>query len=338
MVIRRVCPVGAAVLSAAVCACGGGSSHPGEIGGTPGLDAAATDGAYRGDVGVGDDGSSADAGGDDGGSPVEGGEAGALPPACSPSFVWAGIARVPSIQPSGFDRFGSISPNGLAIAWTSSSGSVFVADRPSVSASFGPPAQFSPGMLALANDRVALADSGLKLIVTQASGATFVAFVRSSATTAWGPSLSDEFQYVAATIAEFGGSMSNPVVSADGLSLFYLLTMGTNSAPILYESPWNTSTKAWDNGTPLPNAEFAIATASKLRRPTGASADRRTLFFFDETTGKERAAWRASPSAAFDTFIDLPALPEAVPNFNCDTLFFQGMDAAGQGLFTALRQ
>jgi hypothetical protein len=95
--------------------------------------------------------------------------------------------------------------------------------------------------------------------------------------------------------------------------------------------------KAWDTGTPLPNPEFAIATASQLRRPTGASGDRRTLFFFDEVTGKERAAWRSSAGAPFDTFVDLPLAPEAVPNANCDTLYFHGMDAAGQGLFTATR-
>jgi hypothetical protein len=268
------------------------------------------------------------------------GEGGNLPPACNPSLAWSVVARVPSIAPAGFDRFGSISATALTVAWTSSNGAIFVADRTDASGAFGTPAQLNPGSVALATGRVALGGSGLKLIATLADGSSFVTFVRTAVGGTWAQSLGNEFAVVAAMIAESGGAMSDPVLSTGGGSLFYLLTIGTavGANPILYESTWDTTTKQWNNGTPLPNAEFAITTPSQRRRPTGASVDDRTLFFYDEVGAKERAAWRASPTAPFDTFVDLPQAPEAAPNANCDPLFFYGMDTAGQGLFTASRQ
>jgi hypothetical protein len=290
----------------------------------------------RGDTGTASESGAAESGAADSGPGEAGGDAGPRPAECNPSLMWSTVALVPSIAPAGFDRFGSISSNALTVAWTSSSsGAIFVADRPSVSAPFGTPAQLDTGGVALATGRVALADSGLRLVATLATGSSFVSFVRASAGGSWTRSASNEFTFVAAMVAE-GGMMSEPVVSADGLALFYLLTIGkgTGPLPILYESTWTAPTKKWSSGTPLPNPEFAIASASQRRRPTGASADRRTLFFFDEVAAKERAAWRASPTAPFDTFVDVTLAPEAAPDANCDTLYFGG---AGQGLFTASR-
>jgi hypothetical protein len=299
-------------------------------------DAGPADGGVDGggsDAGGGSDGA---VGGNDGG----GGEAGPpRPSACDPSLMWSVVARVPSIAPAGFDQFGSVSSTALTVAWTSSNGAIFVADRTDASSPFGTPAPLSPGSVALATGRVALITSGRKLIATLANGSSFITFVRPSVGAAWSPSNANEFAWVAAMIAESGGAMSDPVVSADGQSLFYLLTIGTapGTLPILYESTFDTTTKQWNSGTPLPNQEFAITSASQRRRPTGASIDDRTLFFYDEVSGTERAAWRPSPTAPFDTFVDVAVAPEAAPNANCDTLYFHGTDTAGQGLFTAAR-
>jgi hypothetical protein len=136
--------------------------------------------------------------------------------------------------------------------------------------------------------------------------------------------------------AESGGTFSEPVVSADSKSLFYLLAL-PNNLPALYESPWDSAQKAWATGTALPNAEFAISAASGLRRATGASSDDRTLFFYDEQLGHERAAWRSSPTSPFDMFGEVPSAPEAAPIEDCSVLYFHGTDASGQGLFTAKR-
>jgi hypothetical protein len=288
---------------------------------SPDADDAAIDGAKDG---AGD--AAPDSDGGDGGP--------ASPPECSETDAWSTIARVSSIAASGFDRFGSITENELTVAWTSAAGEIFVADRASTTAAFGTPALLNPGATLLANDRVALVGPGTQLIATLLDGSSFATFLRTSPGTSWVPGDAGIFQYVAAMISESGGLLSQPVVSADGLALFYLLVIGPN-LPVLYESAWDKNMGAWDVGVPLAGADFAIASATQLRRVTGASSDRRTLFFYDEVAGHERAAWRDFPTSAFDVFVDLPNVPEAAPSGNCNTLYFHGTDSTGQGLFTA---
>jgi len=95
---------------------------------------------------------------------------------------------------------------------------------------------------------------------------------------------------------------------------------------------------AWDVGPTFMDTALTSASATQERRPTGASADRRTLFFFDEVAGHERAAWRTSAKAdAFSFFADLPSDPEAAPTADCMTLYLHGMDSQGQGLFTGVQ-
>jgi hypothetical protein len=313
-------------------------------------DAAGTDGA-QGEAGTGD-GSAGDAGTGEGGAgdagPPDGAsgeagtsEAGTTPPQCNPAFTWSKVARVPSIAAAGFDRFGSVSANELTVAWMSSGGAVFVADRASTSAPFGTPTQLGTGGIGLATGRVALANGGHKLIALAAAadagagGASFVSFVRGGDAGTWALDATTEFSNINGMISEGGGTFAEPALSADGYSLFYVLTIPPGT-PALYESTWDSSTKRWTFGNPLTNAEFQIASATQLRRPTGASSDRRTLFFFDETTSIERVAWRSSPATpTFDTFVDLSIAPEAAPSESCNTLYFRGMDGSGPGLFTA---
>jgi hypothetical protein len=185
----------------------------------------------------------------------------------------------------------------------------------------------------LANDRVALAPTGLELVATLADGSSFVSFYRTSMPGTWAPTSSKEFTTIATMRSDSGGAFSQPVVSADGNALFYLLAL-PNEPPVFYESTWDASAKAWGTGGALPNAEFAIASAAQLRRATGAASDRRTLFFFDEVAGHERAAWRSAPGAPFTAFADLPNVAEAAPIDDCTVLYFHGTDSMGQGLFT----
>lgn len=286
--------------------------------------------------GAGDGGSSDGSGvGNDGGE-----DDGAVPlPVCRQGVGWSTLARVTSIAANGFDRFGAISASQLTVAWTTSAGVIYVADRTSNTGAFGTPAALDPGAIQLANDRVALGPTGLLLIAPLADGSSFAAFVRSSIGAAWAPdpSTPSEFHTIASALAEPGGAFSEPVVSADGLSFFYLLALGSG-LPELYESTWDAVMGQWAYGNPLPNAEFAITDASQVRRATGASSDRRTLFFFDEVSGNERAAWRDSPTSPFTQFADLPSLPEAAPGGDCVTLYFHGSDASGEGLFTGQGQ
>jgi hypothetical protein len=306
-------------------------------------------------VDSGHDGSNGDSGGDsgDGASmPGEGGRDGAIdgggrdagppedgsPPSasvCDPMNQWSLVTRVPSIAATGFDHFGSVSANGDTVAWMTDAGLIFVADRASASAAFGAPTQVDVGTTPVQTGRVALDPLGLEVVATAAvagGGSTLVAFVRSAVGGAWSLDQSGQFQFI--TAVEGTAVFSNPVLSLDAQSLFYLVQLGGNP-PLLVESPWDDATKAWATGVDLPNPQFAMTSASQLRRPTGASSDRQTLFFYDEVVGHERTAWRNAPAEPFDYFAEVPSVPEAVPSETCGIVFFHGMDGGGQGLFTA---
>jgi hypothetical protein len=290
----------------------------------------------RGDV------SARDASPVDDGGPTGDGDAGdveaglVIPAACPTVGTWSMIARVASIAPAGFDRFGGISAGGLSVAWTTSAGAVYVSDRSSTADPFGMPALLDPGAVVLANGRVALMPTGLELVATLGSGSSFVSFFRTAPGGSWAPTSSKEFETVATMAGESGGTFSDPVVSADGESLFYLLAL-PNQMPVLFESAWDPSLKQWGTGVAQLTPEFAPQDSdggAQVRRATGASSDRLTLFFFDDVAGNERAAWRLTPTSPFTTFTDLAGLPEAAPTGDCSVLYFHGSDARGQGLFT----
>jgi hypothetical protein len=104
---------------------------------------------------------------------------------------------------------------------------------------------------------------------------------------------------------------------------------------VLYESKWDGTQGSWGLPAALANAEFTSPDAAHRRRPSGTSADGRTLFFYDEVTSLERAAWRETPTTPFATFRDIGDFPDATPSPHCDALYYQGADAAGAGVFSA---
>jgi hypothetical protein len=300
---------------------GGHPGMPGEAGAAESGPEASVEGG-AGEGGASEGGAS----GNEGGDAAE--ETTPVPPECSQTDPWANLATVASVPSAGFARFGGISADERTVAWTDSTGAIFVADRATGTASFAAATSVFTGGQALANDRVAVDPTGTELIATVADQSSFTSFLRGGQGQAWQPGNADPFATLAATIAESGGAFSEPVLSADGLSLFYLLVIGTN-LPVLYESSWDSGTKTWELGTPLSGPDFVIGSASQLRRPTGAASDRLTLFFFDEVAGNERAAWRETPASAFDFFVDLPNAPEAAPDEDCVTLYFQASSGAG---------
>jgi hypothetical protein len=281
--------------------------------------------------------SSSGGGGDDGGGDAGGDAADATsepPPIPQPQCTegaWSTATAIASIPSTTFHRFGAVSATGTTVAWTDTGGAIMVADRASATDSFGTPQAIDASTTPVADDRIAMTPDGLELLATKAARTSFTTFVRPSVGAAWAPGQSTaELKYIAAMISEVGGSFSEPVISADGLSFFYLLSAGT-AAPVLYESAWDPGLKAWDEGNSVAGADFVNKSTTSVRRPTGVSEDRRTLFFFDETVGNERVAWRNYPTSPFFFFDDLPLAPEAAPLATCVTLYIQSgeTDAGG---------
>jgi hypothetical protein len=117
-------------------------------------------------------------------------------------------------------------------------------------------------------------------------------------------------------------------LSGDKRSFFFVITAPSRPATI-YESIWDSLQRSWGLPASRLNEELQPTAAGKRRRPTGTSSDDLTLFFFDEATNFQRAAWRNAPDAPFNVFKDLGAYAEAVPSLRCDTLYYQSEDSVG---------
>jgi hypothetical protein len=262
---------------------------------------------------------------------------GAPPPAsrCNPLHVWAPTPRASLVPQAAFGRFGGIGIDELTIAWTSTTGTIYIADRTARGAAFGPPTTIDTTSTPVATDRVALDPTGMLLFAVSADRTRFIAFDRAGVGAAWTPSTTLPFAQVnAMASAEQGGQFSEPVLGADGSSFFYLLASST-TLPALYESKWDALQGAWSTGNALANPALASASTTAPTYATGASSDGRTLFFHDGAAVQERAAWRDSATSPFVQFVDVSGIFEAAPNFQCNTLYFQGTNTGGTGVFIA---
>ncbi|MEO8874802.1 MAG: hypothetical protein ABI461_04370, partial [Polyangiaceae bacterium] len=300
-----------------------GGNSPGLPGSSlPGVDAGKTDGGITIT--------------DGGGGVVDSGPIDAGPALCDPTILWTSNGRLPALDTSSLAQFGAVSGTELSLAWTKANGDLYVADRPDTDTDFSAATKVDTGTTAIANDRVALSPTGQAIIAMTSARTQFVEFDRATATsTTWTKASANRFTQITAFLSESTGQLSEPVMGADKLTLYFLITT-TGNAPALYESRYNAASSQWASPGSLLATALQSADATHRRRPTGASSDRRTLFFFDETTlpGIERAAWRNTPDQPFSKFVDMTGFNETAPNTACDTLYFQGTDVGGAGVFT----
>jgi hypothetical protein len=230
-----------------------------------------------------------------------------------PSHSWLSSVR----------RFGGITPDELRIAWTSDTGAISFAMRAHRTDDFGPPTIIPTETSPVADDRVALGPDGVTIVAVSADRGSFLGLGLQGTT--WGPIPAAQFANLAAMAIDTQAQFYEPALGADGVSFYYLLAPGGTNAglPALYRSSWDPQQRGWATGVLLTNPELAPADATHRRRATGSSFDGLTLFYFDEVTGTEHAAWRSSTSAPYSQFHELAAFPEAAPTIHCDRLYFQ---------------
>jgi hypothetical protein len=254
------------------------------------------------------------------------------PPRCDPSYVWTPVGRLVSVPSAGFARFDGVSADELSIAWTSTTGDLYVADRAARDGPFGPAVAVPLSGVADPGGRAALSANGTSVIAVAADKSGFVSLRRPAAGSPWAVDPSLPFAAVNANPSEGALQFSDPVLGDGDRALFFLSgTLGQVLS--LHESRWDPVQRGWTAGSPLTTAQ--LVSSGPPRRPTGASSDGRTLFYVDEAMGVARGAWRDALSAPFGSFVDLPGLTEAAPNARCDTLYYQGSDSAGLGVFLA---
>jgi hypothetical protein len=229
-------------------------------------------------------------------------------------------------------HFASVTPDELSIAWlvpdADGEATVHYADRDSVDLPFGPARSLAAAEGFYAFDSAALGPDGLSLVVVRIDRFGFGVATR--------PSRSDEFgEVLAGVYANLNPNLNdtNPnaseigdaVLAPDDLGFVYsdyaegfddtVRIAIRNDAADAY-----TSTVAF--GTPELRPEGSLR-----RRPSGLSADYRTLFYWDEIDGLARAAFRESATSDFSEFVELGAFRQAQPNRDCTKLYF-GLDDA----------
>jgi hypothetical protein len=208
------------------------------------------------------------------------------------------------------------------------SGDVIAADRGNASSSFTTLAVLLPAPPT--GDRAALDATGNLVLAIDATGLYPQFWQRTDRQSPWDLSMASTtpFDAIVQAVNQMGQQWSEPAFGASGDRLFYLVgelsSSKAGAAPLLYESQWDAQTSSWAAGVPLTNPELASADTTHRRRPTGASADDLTLFYYDEVNGVEGAAWRTDPSQPFSHFETIPAAPEAAPNLDCSALYFVG--------------
>jgi len=254
------------------------------------------------------------------------------PGLCNPAATWASLDRIDSIAPTTFAQLGGVSGDELSLAYTSTTGDAYVADRASMTTAFDAAARINDVSLSLAVDRVALSPTGMTVVAVAADRHSFVSFERADRGQPWVIGAGLEFTALRMR-PEGGAEIHHPVFGGDKRSLFFVqIAFGKAT---VYESRWDSGQQAWGMASGVGNAELDSPDLVHLRRPTGASADGHTLFFFDEVSGLERAAWRDSPTAPFVFFANIGAFVEATPSPGCDTLYHQRVDDTGIRVFLA---
>lgn len=291
------------------------------------------DGATPGDAGADHDGSKDGTTPTDGGvdgTEMEAGEEGGLttdapPPApdggvlCAQGETWGAPVTVLTTASADATEFGSVTPDELTLAWTSSTGGVatiWYADRASTGVAFGAPQQLPSSFGAPTLDRVAVSSDGLRIVGVASGGTTFVAVKRASRSNAFDTDDSAEFSGL--TSGEgVKNTYATPLFSPDDSILLYIVT-SSMTADVVYESPGG---PPWSPGAALGTPQLQRS-GTQYRRPTGLSAENLALFYWDETTSSETIGFRATTNTDFNFFVSLGALRNAVPTADCSRIYY----------------
>ncbi|HEX8796087.1 MAG TPA: hypothetical protein VF765_34290 [Polyangiaceae bacterium] len=306
-----------------------------------GQDAPTTD-APTSDGGAGDGGTPDAAGGDATGTDATGsdgtggGDGGmdatqmfdSSPPPpvlCTPGETWGSPVTVLTTGAADATIFGAVTPDELTIAWASSTGgavTAWYADRASTGVAFGAPQALASSFGALSLDRVSLSGDGLRIVGTASGGSKFIAVKRAARTGAFDTDDSSEF----AGIGTEGSlnTYATPLLSGDDAFFFYILPSSTDDH-VINESFGG---PPWTPGAYLPPMELERV-GSQYRRPSGISADDRSLFYWDETNGSEWIAYSSTAGGPFDVFENLGAFTNAAPTATCSRIYYSVPAGAG---------
>ncbi len=256
-----------------------------------------------------------DSGTPDSAPPVDGGAQ--FVGVCSPTANWI---KPKLVDVNAQQDFGSITPDETTIAWIEGN-KLYWADRKTGGDPWGNANKAT--VVGLASTAVALSADGLRAIVVIDNGKNFGEIVR--ATKADGFTADPDptmFSSIGFALSESppGSKLDDPVLAKDGNHLYFTLYM-PNSTTSMRASSRGESTAKWTLGTPIVQPELALSGA-QLRKPTGISTDRLTLFYWDQVDGAEHAAFRFTESDDFTIFVNLGTLSGGQVDATCNRLYY----------------
>src|SRR6478735_3648582 len=248
------------------------------------------------------------------------GERSAVPAECARLPAWSGATRVSGVSTEANETLLAMTPDELDLAFLRD-GALFVAHRPSTSASFssGTPVTIPVGFSAAQG--AALSADGLRLLLvsdpdqkklgelTRASRESgFSTTIDTSAFAA----INQESNFTRRVYAWPSISLGDDqLIFSSSLDAASTVVVSSRTESGVFSAPRSFGSGLLDGSD------------GKRRLPTGVSADGRTLFYFNEESGEEEARWREnnrSESPLYD-MLSLGARRNAVPNAGCTRLY-----------------
>jgi hypothetical protein len=345
-------------------ACSGDGTHP-PPDSTPtthedgGNESSSSGGSGSSSGGRGDDGSTVEDAGAEETSPFDAhpSDAEATPPSdssmpeptCNPNKTWGSPSDVPGVPAFAAQPLVTITNDELTMAWVvdngGGQGSVFVVDRTSTSASFGAATQLvamplgssqnidgavvsDAGDSYFAFDRVALGSDGLTLVGVAVGGLHMAQFTRTNRTSPFIATVFETRYNILTTALMAGEKLGDPVLAANGADLVYS-RYGKSPSLTVYES-FLTAGQTWPAGSGDGTAALT-EDAGHRKRPTSMTADRLTLFVWDEA-GQAYGVVRSTVMSDFNYAIPFGDRFSIQINGDCSRIYYIAPASSGFAL------
>lgn len=292
-------------------------------------------GEHSGDAGAsaGDGGVSASSqGGAAGDGPIFGqlggaglfGDFGGAPeyvePSCKTAADWGTAKALTGIATDGADeRLLSLTHDELTLVFTRGD-KLFVADRASAANDFSGATELTTPAGYGSASGLALTDDGRGLVLVSSDGKALGQVSRASRSGAFGSKVSiDRFIALNNLALQSGGSLSGPVLSANGTSFIYGVTTGSTSDLYLASAVGAGVFK-----DPIRLDHVVLGSSDGKRKLSQSwSDDLQTLFVLDEDRGDVSGVWNQAPLGAwaFTKSVQFQGLESAFTNAGCTRLY-----------------
>ncbi|HKO46804.1 MAG TPA: hypothetical protein VJV79_03725, partial [Polyangiaceae bacterium] len=238
--------------------------------------------------------------------------------------TWASVAPLDGISTAANEQLLAITADQLDIVFLRD-GQAMLAHRELASAAFAAAVEITIADGYGVDAGVALsADGKTMVLLTTGEQSSFAAFTRSSRSDSFGATPDDTaFIGINQRALQTMQRYAAPVLAPDGKTFVFAAftpkPTGFEGVSVVYESVWTGN--AWAMPESISRDLFDGTSAARVL-PSSLSSDSRTLFYFEEGSGKQMARFRDRPDAPLYTAVDLDQRTRAVPNAECDRLYY----------------